>query len=187
MLKGKLSIEEAAELWFGQINVIPMWMFSKIYYDTYRDWEELTKPKEGTIVCLKEVPKFDIEFCHYNGFSYNGEILAFNQESNSYSVLLDDDVIVSAEEKDFLVCRDNLLPIQDGIYSFKSVNDSNWVKSEAILHLMSDLGFRIFQYQDAEIFFGLDYISSNMIKNCYVPLYQARGLCWHDDSLEESV
>lgn len=45
---------------------------------------------------------------------------------------------------------------------------------------MSQIGFRIYSHDDWGYFFGIDAAGFDFYKAYWIPLYEARGLNWHN-------
>lgn len=64
--------------------------------------------------------------------------------------------------------------------------DSSWIEEN--LHLVSSLGFRIYEDQETgDIYLGIDGMGYSFYEAHWIPLYKARGLKWHDEEIEEAI
>ena len=93
--------------------------------------------------------------------------------------------IVYAEEDDFDVERDDVLPMWGTMWSFGDNVDDWWLEKNGGLQAMSNCGFRIYESEEFGYFFGIDGAGYDFYESHWEPLYKARGLQWHDPMAEE--
>lgn len=77
------------------------------------------------------------------------------------------------EENDY---RDGWLPMWGWLWTVDSFTEK-WIYNN--LEKMADLGFRIYEDEDAEIFIGIDGAGYDFYEEHWIPLYDAMGLQWH--------
>ena len=65
------------------------------------------------------------------------------------------------------------------MWSFSDSADEHWIDDPANQMAMTDCGFRIYEHDDFGYFFGVD-SNDIFIDRVWLPLYEARGLQWHD-------
>lgn len=58
--------------------------------------------------------------------------------------------------------------------------DEYWLIEKDGLLKMSQIGFRIYSHDDWGYFFGIDAAGFDFYKAYWIPLYEARGLNWHN-------
>lgn len=71
----------------------------------------------------------------------------------------------------------NGLPAWDTLWMFDNSFDEDWAREH--LDVMEKLGFVVYDAGDVGLIFGIDGAGYNFYDHHWVPLYQARGLQWH--------
>lgn len=72
------------------------------------------------------------------------------------------------------------LPMWGTIWSFGDSLDNYWLEEKGGIALMSQCGFRIFRSEKFGYFFGIDGAGYDFYEAHWIPLYNERGLRWHD-------
>lgn len=173
------TIRDAAEAWVREMNAIPQGMIEKLMGMNHDDWTEITKPAAGDTVYVYDLPD------EVDSLEHCGTIKSYNEESDLYCIELYDGKLVSAEEDDFDVERDDVLPMWGTMWSFGDNIDDWWLEENGGLRAMSDCGFRVYQSDEFGYFFGIDGAGYDFYEEHWMPLYKARGLHWHDPQAEE--
>lgn len=75
-----------------------------------------------------------------------------------------------------------LLPMWGTMWSFGDRLDDWWLEEENGIEVMSRLGFRIYHSEEYGYFFGIDGAGYDFYEEHWIPLYQARGLRWHEEA-----
>ena len=99
------TIRDAAEAWVREMNAVPQGMIEKLMGMNTDDWTEITKPAAGDTVYVYDLPD------EVDSLEHCGTIKSYNEESDLYCIELYDGKLVSAEEDDFDVERDDVLPM----------------------------------------------------------------------------
>jgi len=86
------------------------------------------------------------------------------------------------DEEDF---RDSALPAWGTMWSFGDSCDDHWIEEMGGVQALSDHGFRIYEHEDFGYFFGIDGAGYNFYEQHWLPLYDARGLQWHEKEIEK--
>ena len=75
------------------------------------------------------------------------------------------------------------LPAWGTMWSFHDSADNGWFEFEydEAIKAMSDCGFRVYESDDYGYFFGIDGYGYDFYEHHWVPLYEARGLQWHEE------
>ena len=73
------------------------------------------------------------------------------------------------------------LPMWGTMWSFEDKADDYWLEEKGGLKLMSQCGFRIYRSEEFGYFFGLDGAGYDFYEAHWTPLYEARGMKWHDE------
>ena len=76
---------------------------------------------------------------------------------------------------------ENALPMWGTMWSFEDKADDYWLEEKGGLKMMSQCGFRIYRSEEFGYFFGLDGAGYNFYDAHWTPLYEARGMRWHDE------
>ena len=77
-------------------------------------------------------------------------------------------------------CADSedVLPMWGTMWSF---GDDYWLEEQGGLRVMSQCGFRIYKSEEFGYFFGIDGVGYDFYEAHWMPLYEARGVKWHDE------
>ena len=166
-----MTKRDAAEKWLSQFNAISTNMIEALHKADFDSWHEVTKPRAGHYVF------------HYPS-QENGEIVKvydFNEE-----VDVDfNGTVETVSLDDITVEHDSVLPMWGTMWSFGSRLDDYWLVDNDGLQAMSDCGFRIYEHDDFGYFFGIDGAGYSFYEEHWIPLYEARGLQWHDKELDK--
>ncbi len=73
------------------------------------------------------------------------------------------------------------LPMWGTMWSFEDKADDYWLEEKGGLKLMSQCGFRIYRSEEFGCFFGIDGAGYDFYDAHWTPLYEARGMKWHDE------
>lgn len=87
------------------------------------------------------------------------------------------EVTVMDEDEEFY----DWLPMWGTMWSFDDSVDDWWLEEGDGIEAMSKCGFRIYESEDYGYFFGIDGAGYNFYDNHWIPLYEARGLQWHEE------
>lgn len=78
-------------------------------------------------------------------------------------------------------CFDGYLPMWGTMWQFDDWADNGWFEFEDGIQAMSKCGFRVYEHEDYGYFFGIEGAGYNFYEAHWIPLYQARGLHWHEE------
>lgn len=159
------NIKEATEKWVGEFNAIPMFLMEKAYGgDNFGSLEELTKQRIGDYVYV-----FDLSDSFEIKEVYEDYIMVEDSEGEKIKI----------ENGDYEVEDEGGFPMWGTMWTFGNSLDSEWVLKN--LQTVSDLGFRIYEdYENGEIYIGIDGAGYDFYEAHWIPLYKARGLQWHN-------
>ena len=167
-----MNIKEAAESWIQSFNAIPQAMIAKLMQNDPDEWQEVTIPLVGDVV-------------HAYDLCANGEIIKAYMEDDEriFDIeLFDSHLICSLSTHAFEVMYDFPLPMCGTMWSFNDSADNWWLADGDGIDVMSNCGFRIFEHDEFGYFFGIDGIGYDYYEAHWIPLYNARGLIWHDNT-----
>lgn len=170
------SKREAVREWVNEFNAIPMGVIGKLLSIDLDELVEITPPSEGDSVYI-----FDGE---YRGHS--GEIIRKDEENDDcYIVNVDGcDESISIRKNDFDVEHEGSLPMWGTMWAFGSPLDNYWLDTAEGRQAMADCGFRIYKQEDYGYIFGIDGAGYSFYDAHWIPLYDARGLKWHEEEAE---
>ena len=77
------------------------------------------------------------------------------------------------------------LPMWGTMWSFGDSADDSWLDEDDGIAAMSRCGFRIYKSEEFGYYFGIDGAGYDFYECHWCPLYNARGLCWHDPVAEK--
>lgn len=161
-----MTRREATEKWVGEFNAIPYGMIEALYKADSDSWQELTKPRIDDVVY------------HYPT-GETGEIVDIDIMSEDCVVRIGDENVLSGFD-DITVEHDSVLPMWGTLWSFGTKMDDYWLEEQNGLALMSECGFRIYEHEEFGYFFGIDGAGYDFYEQHWMPLYEARGLQWHE-------
>lgn len=169
---------DAAHEWVREFNAIDTEMIQRLMYYEPCDWEEVTLPSVGDRVYAYDVPK---------GCTEAGEIVAYNEKTDRYTIKPDSGRNFRTSKENFEVFYpDSNLPMWGTMWSFGDSFDNEWLEHLDGIRVMSDCGFRIYSNEEFGYFFGIDGAGYDFYEAHWLPLYEARGLKWHDEDDEQS-
>lgn len=73
------------------------------------------------------------------------------------------------------------LPMWCTMWSFGSGVDEWWLEKYDGIRVMSECGFRVYYHEEWGYFFGIDGGGYDFYEAHWLPLYNRRGLQWHED------
>lgn len=77
--------------------------------------------------------------------------------------------------------KDDFLPMWGTMFSFSDPTDNWWLEEGNGIQAMSECGFRIYEHEEFGYFFGIDGAGYDFYTAHWMPLYDKRGLQWHDE------
>lgn len=169
---------DAAHEWVREFNAIQQGIIERLMRDNPDEWTEVTVPSAGDRVYVYDVPE---------GYSHEGEIHNYDMESDLYFIEPDEGEMLSVERDDFEVERYGGLPMWSTMWSFGDSVDDYWLEEMNGIQIMSDCGFRIYQHEEFGYFFGIDGAGFDFYEAFWLPLYNARGLQWHDEETDKGT
>lgn len=173
MRRNGMTIKDAAYEWVREFNAIPQGMIAKLMSDNPDDWCEATKKAIG-----------DRVYCYDPNES--GEITSYDEETEIYTVELDNGKVIQVNESDMEIEYYDTLPMWGTMWSFGDNCDDWWLEEGEGIKIMSQCGFRIYEHEEFGYFFGIDGAGYDFYEAHWIPLYKARGLKWHDERTEIS-
>ena len=78
-------------------------------------------------------------------------------------------------------------PMWGTMWSFGNSLDNYWLDEENGITRMSKCGFRIFKSEEFGYFFGIDGAGYDFYEAHWIPLYNERGLMWHDSKIDDDI
>ncbi|MBR2207787.1 MAG: hypothetical protein IJ859_03165 [Synergistaceae bacterium] len=157
---------DAAQEWVKGFNAVPTQMIYKLWKTDPEDWHEVTCPGVGNRV--------------YAYDSGSGEIIDVDYKNNYYKIKLDSGGIIWLNSKQIEIEYYDQLPMWDTMWSFGYSLDNYWLDENDGIMQMSQCGFRIFKSEEFGYFFGIDGAGYDFYEEHWIPLYNKRGLKWHD-------
>jgi len=179
MIREYHTKREAAELWVSQFDAIQHGMIEKLMQQEPEAWEEVTAPAPGDNVYVYDIPE------ELDTLEQHGEIRSYDEETDLYCIELQTGEMVSCAAEDFEVERDGQLPMWGTMWAFSDSCDNWWLEDDGGIQAMSECGFRIYHSEEFGYFFGIDGAGYSFYEVHWIPLYEARGLHWHDEDEEK--
>lgn len=179
MAANGMTISEATHRWVSEMNSYPQDMIQTLIDAKPDEWAEVTKPASGDKVCVWDGEHDDCR----------GEIVedCCDGEDDLHRIEFYDkelgDAILS--EDDFEVERYGYLPMWGWMWSFGDSADDYWLEEMDGIRKMSQCGFRIYKNDEWGYFFGIDGAGYSFYESHWIPLYEERGLQWHDPKAEQ--
>ena len=174
------TVYEAARAWVETFNAFPTEMIQQLMEADDGSWKELTALKPADDVFVYNLPENCVSMEH------DGRILDIDRESGVCRVQLVIDGEIIATERDNLEAEyASGLPMWNKLWQFKDDLDNRWLSEKGGIELMSNIGFRVYRHKNWGYFFGIDGAGCDFFDEFWRPLYNARGLKWHDPAAEK--
>ena len=170
MIREGMTRKEAAQEWVREFNAISTDMIKKLWQIDLDEWCEVTRPSVGDRVYASEFG--------------SGEVIEVNREDRQCKIELNDGQIALQDEDQVEVEYDDGLPMWGTMWSFGNSLDTYWLEEKDGIAVMSECGFRIFRSEEFGYFFGIDGAGYDFYEQHWIPLYERRGLKWHDPKTE---
>jgi len=167
-----LTKKEAAQKWVAEFNAIPQGMIEALYKADMDSWQEVTTPRAG-------------DFVYHYPSGESGTIESVDRETDEFRIELDNGVTVISTEDDFSTNPETTFPMWGTMWSFGEAMDDYWLEHDGGIVAMSDCGFRLYEHDEFGYFFGIDGAGYNFYEHHWMPLYEARGLQWHEKEVEK--
>ncbi len=166
MIQAGMTRLDAAREWVHGFNAVPTDMIAKLMAAEIDDWCEVTRPTVGDWAYASDVGE--------------GEIVSVDYETGWCKIDLGEGKVARYHENRIEVNREDGLPMWSTMWSFDDNCDEYWLEEKDGLAAMSKCGFRIFKSEEFGYFFGIDGAGYDFYEAHWLPLYEARGLKWHD-------
>ena len=163
---------ETVREWVRGFNGIPTSMLKQLYYMDEDSVREVTPPTTYSDVYIFEF--------HDGSTSHEGEITGYDKITGMYNVRTDDGVDLVLHDNQFVTSALDDMPTWGTMWSFDEWADKFWLTEKGGIELMANCGFRIYE-TDWGYFFGIDGCGCDFYEMYWTPLYDARGLQWHDE------
>ena len=165
----KLTKREATEKWVSEFNAIPQQLIAKAYLenDNIDDITEITPITEGDTVWSNE-------------YQTEAEVLSVDRENETAMIDVNEDEDVEVSIHDLSREDYYYLPMWGTMWTFGSSLDTYWIEEQGGLEVMADCGFRIYETDELGYVFGIDGAGYDFYTDHWIPLYDARGLKWHE-------
>ena len=169
------TIKQATEQWVNGFNAIPQDLLMKAYGDDLGELYEVTPLKASDNVYIYPL-------------NCAGEVVSVNYEDQTAIVAVDYNHDNTQEYSFDDICSEpeSYLPMWSTMWTFGDQCDRNWLENGG-LQLMAECGFRIYECDELGYVFGIDGCGYSFYNEHWIPLYEARGLKWHDESEEEQA
>ena len=158
-----MTKEEAVRDWVRGFNAVPTRMITKLWELEPEDWQEVTCAE---VTCAED--------------GSCAEVTCAEAACAGESTCAEEAVCVEAPE------AENALPMWGTMWSFEDKAGDYWLEEKGGLKMMSQCGFRIYRSEEFGYFFGLDGAGYNFYDAHWTPLYEARGMRWHDEEISGS-
>jgi hypothetical protein len=155
MLKEGMTKLEACKVWVKEFNAIPQQLIQKAYPNLEED---------GLNILVTEKVCANCDSTEYTAEGGENEG--------------DEDILtcMNCGENDFIEKYD--LPMWGTMWTFGESLDDDWAREN--LETMRDCGFWVYESDELGILFGIDGAGYDFYEQHWLPLYNARGLQWHD-------
>ena len=160
---------EAAHAWVNEFDRVPYAVIEKLLKNNPDEVNEITPPTVGDRVYCFE--------CHEYG-----EITEAKEE---ITVELDNGETLTTSAEEVEVQRDDFLPMWGTLWAFSDSCDNYWIEELGGLQAMANCGFRVYEQEDYTYIFGIDGAGYDFYEAHWIPLYEARGLKWHNEAEED--
>lgn len=168
MYKTKL---EATREWVKEFNAYPLGMIEKLFDADMDDWHEVTPIAKYSRVWSNE-------------YQYCGEVTEITEDEDGNEIVkveLDNGEEITTDRDDLSREDDTYFPMWGTMWAFNDSCDDYWLDEMGGLEAMADCGFRIYESDEFGYFFGIDGAGYDFYESHWIPLYEARGLKWHEE------
>lgn len=169
-----ITINDATHEWVRGFNAFPYGMIEKLMENDPDEWREVTTKSSGDRVYV------------YDSSEY-GVIVLYDEESEKYTVELDNCEVIQVSEDDMEKEEYGGLPMWGTLWQFGDSADDWWLEEGDGIRIMSECGFRIYEHEEFGYFFGIDGAGYDFYEAHWIPLYKARGLQWHDEEAMQEI
>lgn len=182
--------EEATREWVKEFNAFPESMIEIIANHT-GDFIEVTCPCVGDRVYYYDTGDYGevVAIQHHISGCPEEEIPDEYKDDYKdwYDIKLDNgDILYRQTIDDFEeVNRHECFPMWGTMWQFNNSCDDYWLEELNGLQAMSKCGFRIYYSEEFGYFFGIDGCGYDFYEAHWIPLYEARGLKWHEGGEEQ--
>lgn len=169
-----ITINDATHEWVRGFNAFPYGMIEKLMVNDPDEWREVTTKSSGDRVYVYDSSKY-------------GVIVSYEEESEKYTVELDNCEVIQISEDDMEKEEYGGLPMWGTLWQFGDSADDWWLEEGDGIRIMSECGFRIYEHEEFGYFFGIDGAGYDFYEAHWIPLYKARGLQWHDEEAMQEI
>lgn len=167
---------EAVRRWVGEFNAVNLSLIERVMKaEGYDSFTELTKASDVGEVGISETYGEEVEVVWID---HNEGTMTIRPTNNEEELGVVDIGDVSFN-------GDELLPMWGWMWTLENI-DEEWVREN--LYKVSECGFRVYEDNETgDIYLGIDGAGYDFYEQHWLPLYEARGLQWHDDEEEKKV
>lgn len=173
MRRSGMTRLDAAHEWVREFDAIQQEMLEPFWNDG--TLSEVTVPTVGDRVYAYHEP---VEEPY-------GTITEYDEERDLYTIEFDNGKKVKLDPDDFEVETDGIFPMWSTMWSFGDSADDYWLEELDGIRIMSECGFRIYEHEEFGYFFGIDGCGYDFYEGHWLPLYNKRGLQWHDSRTDD--
>lgn len=161
------TIREATRAWVNGFNALPSSLIGKAYGKEreFEDFREITPTQYYCNECGYE--GFEDDFQTVTGVGIIGEYIRCPECQTAEGI----------QEKE----KYTILPIWGWLWTFDESLDEEWVEEN--LETVAKCGFRIYESDELGIVIGIDGAGYDFYSQHWIPLYKARGLKWHRETV----
>ncbi len=81
--------------------------------------------------------------------------------------------------------EDTMLPMWGYMWQVHDPCDVYWILEESGIADLKACGFRVYESDEFGIFFGIDSCGYDFFQAHWIPLYERRGLRWHEEKEDD--
>jgi hypothetical protein len=148
----KMNKLEATKSWVREFNAIPQSLIQKVYPNLEEDGLDILITERECNNCRET-----------------------EWETNEDEELVCCNCGYSSED----TCEAWGMPMWGTMWTFGSSLDDHWVKEN--LETMRECGFWVYESDELGVLVGINGAGYDFYESHWVPLYEARGLKWHDE------
>lgn len=166
-----LNLKEATEKWVNSFNCISQSLIRRAMESDgcCGGFTEVTTPVVGEYVGVHN---------YKDGFgSYELISVDYDEE---VAVIFDDgeDKKIEVDYNDIYIEREEF-PMWGWMWTFKNGSDEQWAREN--LNIVSECGFKIYEdEEDGTLYLGINGCGYDFYQAHWIPLYEERGLNWHN-------
>ena len=160
-----LTKRVACEQWVAESNAFSLWMVEKLAGEGLEGISKLTPIVEDDYVTY---------FKDWGTYT----VKSVDREEGTLVLISDDEEEVVADLNEVEKVDDDYFPMWNTLWEFPNIDEDD-------AELVAKCGFEMYELtEDGTILIGINGCGYSFYEAHWLPLYDAKGMCWHDTETE---